>query len=267
MTTPTPTLSPAAEAVLDAANRFSSYGPDDCLNESRFIVAAALRAAADQVVPEEQEPVPNEDSVIEMQIWSAIAQRQRTRTQLLAIADELEAQPEPVQPAQNCCLDDSLSACVFDDSSERIEDCDFASALYDQGQPKTECYYYRAALEAQPEPVGPTDDEIDALVICIQALPAPSENDLALQSIDQGRGMVRQALARWGRPAIQPIPVSERLPGAEDCDAEERCWWWIVDDPGQFPYWICAPVSASGWAGYTHWLPFQSLPIPRSEEI
>jgi hypothetical protein len=44
-------LSPAAQAVLDAANGRSSYGPDDCLSESRWIAAAALRAAADQVVP------------------------------------------------------------------------------------------------------------------------------------------------------------------------------------------------------------------------
>jgi len=41
-------LSPAAQAVLDAANGRSSYGPDDCLSESRWIAAAALRAAADQ---------------------------------------------------------------------------------------------------------------------------------------------------------------------------------------------------------------------------
>ena len=44
-------LSPAAKAVLDAANNENSYtlssiGPDDCLNESRWIAAAVLRAAA-----------------------------------------------------------------------------------------------------------------------------------------------------------------------------------------------------------------------------
>jgi hypothetical protein len=39
-------LSPAAQAVLKAANGRSSYGPDDCLNESRWIAAAALKAAA-----------------------------------------------------------------------------------------------------------------------------------------------------------------------------------------------------------------------------
>ncbi len=53
MTNPTP-LSPAAQAVLDAANGKSSYGPDDCLNESCWIAAAALRAAADQASPEKQ---------------------------------------------------------------------------------------------------------------------------------------------------------------------------------------------------------------------
>jgi len=29
-------LSPSAQAVLDAANGAQSYGPDDCLNESRW---------------------------------------------------------------------------------------------------------------------------------------------------------------------------------------------------------------------------------------
>jgi hypothetical protein len=42
-------LTPAAQAVLDVANGAQSYGPDDCLNESRWVAAAALRAAADQL--------------------------------------------------------------------------------------------------------------------------------------------------------------------------------------------------------------------------
>jgi hypothetical protein len=40
-------LSRAAQAVLDAANNSSAYGPEDCLNEARQIAAAALRAAAE----------------------------------------------------------------------------------------------------------------------------------------------------------------------------------------------------------------------------
>ena len=77
-------LSPAAQAVLKAANGRSSYGPDDCLNESRWIAAAALRAVADQVVPENIFGPPEN---------VAVAQREITRAQLLSIADELEALP------------------------------------------------------------------------------------------------------------------------------------------------------------------------------
>jgi hypothetical protein len=70
-------LSLAAQAVLDAANGAQSYGPDDCLNESRWVAAAALRAAADQITPY---------TVSEMD-GAAFA-----RNKLLAIAAELEAQ-------------------------------------------------------------------------------------------------------------------------------------------------------------------------------
>jgi hypothetical protein len=66
-------LSPAAQAVLDAANGKSSYGPDDCLNESCWIAAAALRAAADQF-----------NSV------EAMPGAPFCRNKLLAIANELE---------------------------------------------------------------------------------------------------------------------------------------------------------------------------------
>ena len=55
-------LSPAAQAVLDAANGRSSYGPDDCLNESRWIAAAALRAAADQLT--------HRVSILELNMWA-----------------------------------------------------------------------------------------------------------------------------------------------------------------------------------------------------
>ena len=76
-------LSPAAQAVLDAANGFNSYSPDDVLNESRWIVAAALRAAADQVVPATTTP------------WNSTLfltmSTPEVRAKLLAIAAELDA--------------------------------------------------------------------------------------------------------------------------------------------------------------------------------
>ena len=72
-------LSPAAQAVLDASNLHPCK--DSCL-----ILAAALRAAADQVVPETAPPLIGTPFVH----WDAMDE---IRAQLLAIADELEALP------------------------------------------------------------------------------------------------------------------------------------------------------------------------------
>ena len=70
-------LSPAAQAVLNAANGACSCGPDDVLNDSRQIAAAALRAVADQVVPEGG-------------VFLSTAGAARIRQGILAIAAELE---------------------------------------------------------------------------------------------------------------------------------------------------------------------------------
>jgi hypothetical protein len=71
-------LSPAAQAVLDASNLHPC-------TDSRLILAAALRAAADQVAPQRRKPT-DPDSWEEA-TWTA---QQDTRAKLLAIAAELE---------------------------------------------------------------------------------------------------------------------------------------------------------------------------------
>jgi hypothetical protein len=72
-------LSPAAQAVLDVT----------CYDmPNRVLAAAALRAAADQIVPEAAACKNDWRWEIER------TQRTVTRNQLLAIADELEALPE-----------------------------------------------------------------------------------------------------------------------------------------------------------------------------
>jgi hypothetical protein len=76
-----PTLSPTAQAVLDA----SSDAPvGDGWNADRLAIAAALRAAADQVVPS--------DTVEPRNYLPMAMECQRIRSELLAIAAELEAQ-------------------------------------------------------------------------------------------------------------------------------------------------------------------------------
>jgi hypothetical protein len=89
-------LSPAARAVLDAA--FSAYwsAEQEAPNDEGMIAAAALRAAVDQVVPEQSEPPCGESEPwpqsYQLMADSKWEQRQKTRTDLLAIAAELEAQ-------------------------------------------------------------------------------------------------------------------------------------------------------------------------------
>ena len=73
-------ISPAALAVRDAAEKETDL-------DFRFapaIAAAALEAVADQVVPYEEVPV-----LMRGRDLDRLAQRQHTRTQLLAIAAEL----------------------------------------------------------------------------------------------------------------------------------------------------------------------------------
>jgi hypothetical protein len=51
-----------------------------------------------------------------------------------------------------------------------------------------------------------------------------------------------------------PIPVEERLPGPEECDANGFCWFWDLEwsrwQPGQQDQ------------SCTHWLPAHALPVP-----
>ena len=91
MTTP---LSPAAQAVIDAAWKGVPSGLRDPYIVRCEQCAAALRAAADQVVPEEREPyVPDYPDSDQIAPWHEWTERQHARAGLLAIATELEAQP------------------------------------------------------------------------------------------------------------------------------------------------------------------------------
>lgn len=87
---------------------------------------------------------------------------------------------------------------------------------------------------------------------------------------------VRADLQRYGHPTITPIPISERLPGPEDCapwpdepEANHWCWLAKVADGGWewsqvsalgIPAWRLERVLAGG--GWTHWLPHWALSVP-----
>ena len=116
----------------------------------------------------------------------------------------------------------------------------------------------RTAL-AQPEPQGPNF--------------GPSESDvteLFFRHIGEGsevgfESAIAEALARWGHPAVEPVPVSEGLPGLEECDGEGQVWGWYRD--GRLGFWQMRVINErpkSAWLP-THWLPHWALPVPKSE--
>ena len=81
----------AAQAVMTAG----TMGNPNVINDFvyRQCIAAALRVAADHVVPDGPKPSANSD--FHLMNWTKSLdqyyQRQQTRNELLAIADELEA--------------------------------------------------------------------------------------------------------------------------------------------------------------------------------
>jgi hypothetical protein len=124
----------------------------------------------------------------------------------------------------------------------------------------------RAAL-AQFEPQGPTDEEIDDWHGRCADLTRVGEADhywaFDLRHVEVA-DVVRAALRRWGRPAIEPVPVSQRLPGPEDCDAKGRCWLWNSYEN----MWDLIDLKYRVQAEFphgTHWLPHWALPVPGVE--
>ena len=157
----------------------------------------------------------------------------------------------------------------------------------------------RAAL-AQPEPeaVGPSDEEIiafwsehcagegDAGIIRLarfggRPAPAPAgevgelvawlreeahyQGSWPDQRPSAAVQLTRAAdLLEQRHPA--PVPVSERLPGPEDCDAEGRCWWGSPCGYITGATWFLRTVAMrKTWD--THWLPANALPLPQGEVV
>ena len=117
----------------------------------------------------------------------------------------------------------------------------------------------RAAL-AQPEPVGPTLDDIVELCAdheFILGIEGANEEESAKGLLE----IARAVLAHWGRPALTPIPVSERLPGPEECDEHGRCWAWNPESLW-WDYWQPKFIRMNAGDPYTHWLPGDAIPLP-----
>jgi hypothetical protein len=136
-----------------------------------------------------------------------------------------------------------------------------------------------AAL-AQPEPQGATDKELLELMpetmrdefsyaarTCSDAMGGRVKPGIFRVALNTAALEYAHAvLARWGRPAIEPVPVAERLPGDVDVNKYGQVWWfdspednWILD--------TCEDedLEAMNRSRYTHWLPHHALPVPQQE--
>jgi hypothetical protein len=118
---------------------------------------------------------------------------------------------------------------------------------------------------AQPEPQGPTDAELDEFAIYWWGSETDERSVSDVIECGSMAAFARAVLARWGRPAIEPVTVSERLPRPEDCDAEGRCWWFSPPACGPHTIRPCWTFDSETLEGDTHWLPRWALPVPGVE--
>ena len=121
----------------------------------------------------------------------------------------------------------------------------------------------------RPTPQPPADGEVAELVEWLTTL---RDHDLqhvapySHPSIAHWHDFLTRAAELLERPTPQPVAVSERLPGPEDCDEQGRCWVGGGQLVSGSPTWI---LGYSAWASrfpdvHYCWLPANALPIPEA---
>ncbi len=124
----------------------------------------------------------------------------------------------------------------------------------------------RAAL-AEAVPEGKEPASVIEQPTIMQLIELSDEIEAAgLGQID----FARAVLARWGNSASQPVPVSERLPRSEDCDAEGKCWWGRSESNDWSADWTLATHEAVAefyeFSPQAVWLPAHALPLPDTND-
>ena len=112
-----------------------------------------------------------------------------------------------------------------------------------------------AAVEEQP-----SDQEVAELVAALRmdAECFAAEQPDLMQLTDK---QLIRAAALLERQSLRPIPVSERLPGPEDCNAQGRCWFGTYASDVLEANWVFRKLAHQRhWD--THWLPANALPLP-----
>jgi hypothetical protein len=177
----------------------------------------------------------------------------RRETHALAAEARAElAQPEPEGPSD----EELLRLADFLDSGNDVE------AVVAFGRAA-----YNLAL-AQPEPKGGgsihgLEGEIVATIRAYASVEPQVGASRILHESDFGV-VARAILARWGRPAIEPVPVAER-PWEREGWCDEAGWCWVFDADDTDPCWVFHRPEA--WSCWTHSLPHNALPLPTPLEM
>ena len=164
--------------------------------------------------------------------------------------------------------------------SKRLEHLQFYTPVYDLPSQSALINEADAYLD-QPEPEGLTEEEILNLSEehCVSytrpggdvIYPYKDGTDMKDDVLSFARALIAADRARWGRPAVEPKPVSERPWEREGwCDAEWRCWWgrpsgelcnsdWFLATRTEVKEFcdLCSPTVS---------LPYYALPVPTTKE-
>jgi hypothetical protein len=137
-----------------------------------------------------------------------------------------------------------------------------SSFHYPATRAKSAARRIRTALAAEPQ--APTDEAL--LLLAAKAIGyeriATDDCDLSIDAAEL-IAFARAVLARYGTP--RPIPVTERLPGASDCDAEGQCWWFVAETEETLAIWMFSEDAVDrGAPPATHWLPAYALLLPEA---
>ena len=142
-----------------------------------------------------------------------------------------------------------------------------------------ECVREMRQQLAQPEPEGLTDEE---LLRCyglakrdhcyegpIDDWPNRAERAATVHGL---RAVIAADRARWGRPAVEPVPVSEGMPGPEDVSDDGEVWVeepsydYALGDTGDYDSepgrWVLRPFSSLDKCKNRRWLAHHALPVP-----
>jgi hypothetical protein len=111
-------------------------------------------------------------------------------------------------------------------------------------------------------PVPPAEGEVGEVGALVEWLRETGDLIQPSHLAEHQRYKRAAALLEQRHQPPQPVAVSERLPGPEDCDAEGRCWWFT---PQPWPCLYLLKLDSCGVEVATHWLPFHALPLPTPE--